>query len=79
MGKAIKNIKRQGIQLHPALESAWNNLYGYTSAEDGIRHSLTDMDENSITFADAKYMLVSCSAFVLYLLELARNAKITFE
>jgi len=37
-------------------------MYGYTSDADGIRHKL--LDEATIDFEDAKFMLVSCSAFV---------------
>lgn len=65
LGAALKRLKDSGVTLHPALESAWSKLYGYTSDADGIRHSLTD--EPTVSFADAKYMLVSCSAFVSYL------------
>ena len=32
----------QQRSLHPALRQAFNNLYGYTSDEEGIRHPLLD-------------------------------------
>lgn len=51
--------------LHPALDKSLQSLYGFTSDEYGIRHSL--LDESSLTYADAKFMLVSCSAFASYL------------
>ncbi len=38
-------------------------MYGYTSDEDGIRHALS-CEDASIDFATAKYMVVTCSAFV---------------
>lgn len=72
LGQAIKQLKQAGIVLHPSLESAWSKLYGYTSDEGGIRHSLTE--EDNVRFSDAKYMLVSCSAFVNHLIELSRSA-----
>jgi len=50
--------------LHPALKSSFKKLYGYTSEADGIRHALSDKD--NLTFDDAKFMLVVCSAFVNY-------------
>lgn len=53
------------VELHSALKKAFINLYGYTSDEQGIRHAL--MDESKIDFEDAKFMLVSCSAFINYL------------
>ena len=53
--------------IPPTLEEAFNKLYGYTSNEGGIRHALSEGDTPP-TFDDAKYMLVSCSAFVNYLI-----------
>jgi hypothetical protein len=64
LGQAIKAIGEKGT-VHPALEKAFSSLYGYTSDEGGIRHSL--LEESSITFTDAKFMVVACSAFVNYL------------
>jgi hypothetical protein len=66
LGKALGEIRRQGkIDLHNALEEAFEKLYGYTSDEGGIRHSL--LEEPNLDFEDAKFMLVSCSAFINYL------------
>lgn len=55
------------IDLHPALKKAFSNLYGYTSDADGIRHKL--LDESTVKQEDAKFMLVSCSAFINYLVQ----------
>jgi hypothetical protein len=52
--------------LHGALKSAFSALYGYTSNSGGIRHALTE-NNVSVTFDDAKFILVSCSAFINYL------------
>ena len=49
-------------------------IYGYTSDEDGIRHSMLELPK--INFEDAKYMLVSCSAFINYLKSKASKAGI---
>lgn len=49
-------------------------LYSWTSASDGIRHGLTN-DEIKSSFAEAKYMLVTCSAFVNYLIEKENETK----
>ncbi len=62
LGDALKQLK---IELHGAFRAALGNLYGYTSDGDGIRHSL--IDEPNLDYADAKFMLVACSAFVNYL------------
>lgn len=67
LGKALKKLKDHGIHIHSAMEGAFLSLYGYTSDEDGIRHG--GIDFKSAPDEDAKYMLISCSAFVNYLIE----------
>ncbi|BFK86905.1 hypothetical protein I4200191B4_12110 [Pseudoflavonifractor gallinarum] len=67
LGKTIKKLKDKGIHIHSAMESAFSALYGYTSDEDGIRHG--SIGFTNAPAEDAKYMLVSCSAFVNYLIE----------
>lgn len=67
LGKALKKLKDHGIHIHQAMENAFMSLYGYTSDEDGIRHG--GIDFKSAPSEDAKYMLISCSAFVNYLIE----------
>lgn len=67
LGQALKILKDKGVNIHPSLESAFSKLYGYTSNEGGIRHC-DGMFESNVTFEDAKFMLVSCSAFVNYLI-----------
>lgn len=66
LSKAIKKLKDNGLQIHSALELAFIKLYAYTSDKGGIRHS-EGMFESNVMFEEAKYMLVSCSAFVNYL------------
>ena len=67
LGQALQKMKNElGIPLHPALYGAFEKLYGYTSDEGGIRHAM--LDDAHISFADAKFMLVACSAFVNYAL-----------
>ena len=66
LGQALKKLDEDStIKTHPALNGAFQKLYGYTSDANGIRHSLSD--EDRLEFEDAKFMLVSCSAFVNYL------------
>jgi len=62
LGEALNRIPN----LHPALKESLKKLYGYASDAPGIRHSLLD-ESNLITYADAKFMLVWCSALVSYL------------
>lgn len=66
LGKALKRLKDNGLDIHPSLEMAFSKLYGYTCDKDGVRHS-EGMFESDVTFEEAKFMLVSCSAFVNYL------------
>lgn len=61
LGAALKRVEN----LNPAMSKAFSQLYGYTNDASGIRHSLIDQD--TVTYADAKFMLVTCSAFVSYL------------
>lgn len=67
LGIAIKKLRDNGIHIHRAMESAFSSLYGYTSDENGIRHG--GIDFKNAPAEDAKYMLISCSAFVNYLIE----------
>jgi len=66
LGKGLKLLEAKK-PLHGALRSALLSLYGYTSDADGIRHALTEAE--NLDAADAKFMLVACSAFVVYLVQ----------
>jgi hypothetical protein len=56
-------------KIQPALKGAFSKLYGYTSAEQGIRHLLVDDQNAPVDEADALFMFGACSAFVTYLVE----------
>jgi hypothetical protein len=64
LGQALGEIEKK-VNIHPALKSSFTKLYGYTSDADGIRHAL--LEESNLNFEDAKFILVSCSAFINYL------------
>lgn len=74
LGPAL-NVVEKKTKFHSDLKEAFQKLYGYTSDAQGIRHAL--MDEPTLDFEDAKFMLVSCSAFVNYLVVKAQKAGIT--
>ncbi|HEY6767250.1 MAG TPA: hypothetical protein VI386_21025 [Candidatus Sulfotelmatobacter sp.] len=61
LGQLIKKLKNE-IGLHSALATAFGNLYGYTSDEDGIRHAI--LESQNIGSEEATFFLVVCSAFV---------------
>ena len=65
LGDLLKKIEKD-YPIHGAFKEALSKLYGYTSDEGGIRHAL--LEESTISYSDAKFMLVSCSAFVNYIL-----------
>lgn len=67
LGEALKSLEKNGLKIHSAMKNAFISLYGYTSNKSGIRHN-NGVDENT-TFEEAKYMLVSCSAFLNYLIQ----------
>ena len=67
LGDALKSIEGRGVHIHPALKTAFLNLYGYTSDESGVRHAKKIGGVDS-TFEEAKFMLIACSAFNNYLL-----------
>lgn len=65
LGEALKKLEENGVHIHGAMKSGFSSLYGYASDENGIRHG--GIDFVNAPEEDARYMLVSCSAFVNYL------------
>jgi len=74
LGQCLGEIETKIGSVHGSLRRAFESLYGYTSSAEGIRHAL--LDEPTLGFEDAKFMLVSCSAFVNYLVSKASKAGI---
>jgi len=66
LGKALKSLIANGLNIHGSLKSAILALYGYASDEGGIRHAELE-NESTVTFEEAKFMMVTCSAIVNYL------------
>lgn len=77
LSKGLSQLEDSGVVLHPALKAAWIKMYGWTSDADGIRHG--GIDAASADQALAKYILVTCSAFVSYLIETGRKAGIPLD
>lgn len=73
LGDALKLIEKKKT-IHPALKTGFQNIYGFTSDEKGIRHSLLDKEASEVEEADALFMIGACAAFVSYLLSKARAA-----
>lgn len=66
LGKAMRLLEREA-PVHGAFAAALRSLYGYTSDADGIRHAL--IEAPNLDAPTAKFMLVVCSAFVVYLIQ----------
>lgn len=63
---ALNGLISNGMNIHGSLKSAILALYGYASDEGGIRHAEREA-ESIVTFEEAKFMMVTCSAIVNYL------------
>jgi hypothetical protein len=72
LGGALKKLEEKG-QLDGALKSGFSSIYGYTSNKDGIRHAQKFDTRSDLDLEDARYFLISCSAFTNYLIEKARK------
>jgi hypothetical protein len=66
VGKALAEIEKK-YSIHKALRTGLSAIYGYSSDSGGIRHALLE-GGTVVTFEEAKFMLVSCSAFINYLI-----------
>ena len=66
LGAALKRLKEHGLEIHPSLKEGISKLYGYTCDQGGVRHS-EGRTESTVTFEEAKFMMVTCSAVVNYL------------
>ena len=63
---ALKWLEREN-GLHPALKRGFSSLYGFTSAEPGIRHALLDNPQANVGLDEAVFMLGACASFSSYL------------
>lgn len=66
LGQALKIIEKT-YNIPTSLKSAFSTLYGYTSDEGGIRHSLLE-NNVKVEIEEARFMLIVCSAFINYLI-----------
>ena len=67
LGEALKILESK-CNLKGQLKSAFEKLYAYTNNDKGgIRHA-EGLFVSDVSFEEAKFMLVSCSAFVNYLM-----------
>ena len=65
LAPALTSLEKSG-HLHPALKEAFSKLYGYTSDEKGIRHSLLATETSAAGQDEALFMLGACASFASY-------------
>ena len=64
LNRSMNNLP---FEMDKNFKAGMIKLYSWTSSADGIRHGVTG-EEIQSAFEEAKYMLVSCSAFINYLI-----------
>jgi len=74
LNRALSRLEAAGVEINDELKKGFRKLYGWTSSDDGIRHAMMDLP--TVDHDDARYMLVTCSAFVNYLISEANKAAI---
>ncbi|MDE2673578.1 MAG: hypothetical protein OXH65_00535 [Paracoccaceae bacterium] len=67
LGKALDTLRDRELLNHSALSEAFKKLYGYTSNEEGLRHSLIDNEEADVGQDESVFMFGACAAFAGYL------------
>lgn len=69
LGKALSTLEKKQRLFHPQLKTAFSKLYDYVNEkQSGIRHELMDDSGTYVpTYHEAKFMLITCSAFINYL------------
>ncbi|MCD4732669.1 hypothetical protein K8R78_00340 [bacterium] len=79
LGQALGAMKKlDGFPSHTSLLEGYSKIYGYAS-DGGIRHAKKDGQKEEIDIEDARYMLVSCSTFINYLVVKADKAGIELD
>ena len=71
--KALAKLDAK-VKIHAGMRAGFNNLYGFTSDENGLRHSLLELPAANVDETDALFMIGACAAFVSYLINKARSS-----
>lgn len=66
LGPALSKLESNGIIIPNVLKQGFEKIYCWTCGSDGIRHAIME-DAKPVDMAEAKFMLVACSAFINYL------------
>jgi len=65
LNQALDTLDKKGLNMPPSLKNGLSGLYGYASAEAGIRHG--SFQQSKLDISDARYFLIMSSALVNYL------------
>lgn len=68
LGKGIEKYF-QNVEIHKDLKDSIKSLYKYASDEEGVRHG-NNKESKNVNFDEAKFVLVTCSAIINYILGL---------
>ena len=71
LDKALSKLESE-VKFHGAFKAGLLSLYGYSSDENGIRHAI--LEEPNVNFDEAKFILVSCSALINFIISKATNS-----
>lgn len=75
LGPTLTKLAESGY-IHGAMKSAFSALYGYTSDEKGVRHSLLFSAEAQVDEEDALFMFGACASFCAYLVRKGQQLKL---
>lgn len=79
LGSALNKLETNGLDINSQLKAGFDKIYAYTNNKrSGIRHAIVEQP-NEPDFYDAKYMIVSCSSFINYLIGKADKIGIKIE
>ena len=78
-GDGLKYLEQHGLELNNQFKEGLNKFYNYTNdPSTGIRHEILTSPQPP-DFETAKFMLLSCSAFINYIIPLAQRANINVQ
>lgn len=79
LGDGLKRLENSGIVIDKQLKDGFEKHYAYSNNKSsGIRHSIIE-EHKSPDFEDAKYMLVTCCAFINFLVGKMSKAGLGFN
>lgn len=68
LSDGLRVLEDKGVRMHPAFRGALTKLYAFTGDEGGVRHGVGGL--GGVDLPTARFMLVTCSAFVNYIVAL---------